>query len=41
MEYVKAGRLAFAVTQENGRAQIFQFDPRLGRIVLIPFAEGS
>jgi len=40
-ECVKAGWLAFAVTPENRRVQIFEFDPRLERIVLIPFAEGG
>jgi hypothetical protein len=40
-EYVKAGWLAFALTSENRRVQIFEFDPRLERIVLIPFAEGG
>lgn len=41
IEYVKAGWLAFAVTPENRRVQIFEFDPRLEMIVLIPFAEGG
>jgi len=41
MEYLKAGWLAFAVTSENKRIQIFEFDPRLETIVLIPFAEGG
>jgi len=41
MEYLKAGWLAFAVTPENRRVQIFEFDPRLEKIVLIPFAEGG
>ena len=40
-EYVKAGWLAFAVTPQNRRAQIFEFDPKLETIVLIPFAEGG
>jgi hypothetical protein len=41
MEYVKAGWLAFVVTPENRRVQVFEFDPRLERVVLIPFAEGG
>ena len=41
MEYVKAGWLAFAVTSENRRVQVFEFDPRLEKMVLIPFAEGG
>lgn len=40
-EYLKAGWLAFAVTREDRRVQIFEFDPKVEKIILIPFAEGG
>lgn len=40
-EYVQTGWLAFAETPEKRRIQIFEFEPRLKAIILIPFSEGG
>lgn len=40
-EYTRKGWLAFALTLDNRKKQLFSFDPELGRIQLVPLVEGG
>ena len=40
-EYIRKGWLAFVVTPENHRVQVFTFHPEFGTIQLVPIAEGG
>lgn len=40
-EYTRKGWLAFIVTTDNKKKQIFSFNSKLGRIQLLPLIEGG
>lgn len=40
-QYVSCGWLAFTIKPGDRKIQIFEFDPELESVVLIPFAEGG
>lgn len=40
-KYIRQGWFAFAITHENKRYQIFEFDPELERVFLFPLVEGG
>jgi len=40
-EYMKKGRIAFAVTPENRKIQIYNFDPKLEKIIMVTLVEGG
>ena len=39
--YLKKGWIAFAVTPEEKRIHMFQFDPTVEKIILAPVVEGG
>ncbi len=40
-EYTRKGWLAFVVTPDNEKKQVFSFNPKFGRIQLVPLVEGG
>jgi len=40
-EYIRKGWLAFAVTSDNKKKQLFSFNPQLERIHMVPIVEGG
>lgn len=40
-EYMKKGWLAFRVTSDNRKVQVYAFDTELEKIVLVPIVEGG
>ncbi len=40
-EYTRKGWLAFVVTTDNKKRQIFTFNPEFERIQLVPLVEGG
>jgi hypothetical protein len=40
-EYIRRGLIAFGITADNGKTQIFTFNPELKEIFLIPIVEGG
>ena len=40
-KYIRKGWLAFHVTSDNRKRQVFSFDPELGRVQLVPLVEGG
>ena len=41
IKYIRKGWLAFQVTSDNRKRQVFSFDPELGRVQLVPLVEGG
>ena len=40
-EYIKKGWLAFRVTSDNRKVQVYMFDTELEKVVLVPIVEGG
>lgn len=40
-KYIRKGWLAFQVTSDNRKRQVFSFDPKLGSVQLVPLVEGG
>lgn len=40
-KYIRSGWLAFHVTSDNRKRQVFSFDPELGKVQLVPLVEGG
>ena len=40
-EYIRQGWLAFTITSDNKKVQIFTFNPVLEKIFLVPLSEGG
>lgn len=40
-EYIRKGWLAFVVTPDNKKKQVFTFNPEFERIQLVPLVEGG
>ncbi|MFB0504950.1 MAG: hypothetical protein ACETWE_14120 [Candidatus Bathyarchaeia archaeon] len=41
IKYTRKGWLAFQVTSDNRKRQVFSFDPKLGSVQLVPLVEGG
>jgi len=41
IKYIRRGWLAFQVTSDNRKRQVFSFDPELGKVQLVPLVEGG
>ena len=41
IKYIRKGWLAFQVTSDNRKRQVFSFDPELGSVQLVPLVEGG
>jgi hypothetical protein len=40
-EYTRQGWLAFIISPKNSKVQVYEFDPALEKIFLVPLAEGG
>jgi len=41
IKYTRKGWLAFQVTSDKRKRQVFSFDPKLGSVQLVPLVEGG
>ena len=41
IKYIRRGWLAFQVTSDNRKRQVFSFDPELRKVQLVPLVEGG